>query len=37
MPPFDFHPTLMAGPVRLEPLAEAHRAGLATAADHSEI
>jgi RimJ/RimL family protein N-acetyltransferase len=29
--------TLIAGPVRLEPLDEAHRAGLAPAADHIEI
>jgi N-acetyltransferase len=33
----DLRPILIARPVRLEPLAEAHRAGLASAADHAEI
>jgi N-acetyltransferase len=33
----DLRPTLAAGPVRLEPLAEAHRAGLALAADDDQI
>ena len=33
----DFRPTLITGPVRLEPLTEAHREGLAIAAGHVEI
>jgi RimJ/RimL family protein N-acetyltransferase len=33
----DLRPTLIAGPIRLEPLTEAHRAGLATAANHEQI
>jgi RimJ/RimL family protein N-acetyltransferase len=33
----DFRPTLITGPVRLEPLTEVHREGLAVAADHTEI
>jgi RimJ/RimL family protein N-acetyltransferase len=33
----DLRPTLIAGPVRLEPLDEAHRATLALAADHEQI
>jgi RimJ/RimL family protein N-acetyltransferase len=33
----DLRPILIANPVRLEPLAESHRAGLAPAADHGEI
>jgi RimJ/RimL family protein N-acetyltransferase len=35
--PLDFRPTLVAAGVRLEPLVEAHRAGLAAAAAHPEI
>jgi RimJ/RimL family protein N-acetyltransferase len=35
--PFDLRPTLIAGPVRLEPLTAEHRDGLARAADHPEI
>jgi N-acetyltransferase len=33
----DLRTTLTAGPVRLEPLAETHRAGLAVAADDDQI
>jgi N-acetyltransferase len=33
----DLRPTLIARPVRLEPLAEEHRAGLSRAADQAEI
>ncbi|HXQ13093.1 MAG TPA: GNAT family protein [Caulobacteraceae bacterium] len=33
----DLRPTLIAGPVRLEPLTAEHRDGLARAADHAEI
>jgi RimJ/RimL family protein N-acetyltransferase len=33
----DLRPTLIAGPVRLEPLTEGHRASLAAAANHAEI
>jgi RimJ/RimL family protein N-acetyltransferase len=33
----DLRPTLIAGAVRLEPLAAEHRDGLARAADHGEI
>ena len=33
----DLRPILVASPVRLEPLTEAHRANLAPAADHAEI
>ena len=33
----DLRPTLIAGPVRLEPLVAEHRDGLARAADHAEI
>ncbi len=33
----DLRPTLIARPVRLEPLTEHHRAGLALAADPAEI
>jgi RimJ/RimL family protein N-acetyltransferase len=33
----DLRPTLIARPVRLEPLTEDHRAGLARAADQAEI
>jgi N-acetyltransferase len=35
--PSDLRPTLTAGVVRLEPLIEAHRAGLAFAADDEQI
>ena len=34
---FDLRPTLAVGGVRLEPIAEAHRAGLAQAGAHPEI
>jgi len=33
----DLRPTLIAGPVRLEPLVAEHRDGLGQAADHDEI
>ncbi|HZZ89153.1 MAG TPA: GNAT family N-acetyltransferase, partial [Caulobacteraceae bacterium] len=33
----DLRSTLIAGPVRLEPLSEGHRASLAAAANHAEI
>jgi RimJ/RimL family protein N-acetyltransferase len=33
----DLRPILIASPVRLEPLTEAHRAGLRSAANHAEI
>jgi RimJ/RimL family protein N-acetyltransferase len=33
----DLRPTLIAGPVRLEPLIAEHRDGLARAADHGQI
>jgi len=33
----DLRPTLTVGPVRLEPLVETHRAGLALAADDDQI
>jgi len=35
--PLELRPILMGGRVRLEPLAEAHRDGLARAADHPQI
>jgi N-acetyltransferase len=35
--PLDLRPILVAARVRLEPLAEEHRDGLASAADHPEI